>query len=116
MIKSNESNLRVQSVNALANYGGEDVAKALIPLLGDSLSSVSAAARRGLQNQPDRKMVRELLVAAEKDGENEKVKQQAAALVKQLDATPAPPAGSRSSRVLRRPPMILQDEDDPFGM
>jgi HEAT repeat protein len=116
LIKSNETNLRQQAVNALANNGGEDVVRVLIPLLGDPSSSVSRAASRGLQNQPDRKMVRQLLDAAAKDHENEKVKQQAATLVKQLDATPALPAGSRSSRVLPRPPIILQDEnDDIFG-
>jgi HEAT repeat protein len=114
LIKSNETNLRLPAVNALANHAGEDVVRALIPLLGDPLSSVSRAAVRGLQTQTDRKMVRGLLADAAKDGQNEKVKQQAATLIKQFDATPMPPAGSRATRGIRppMPPIMLDEEVD----
>jgi HEAT repeat protein len=116
LIKSNETNLRLPAVNVLANHAGEDVVRTLIPLLGDPLSSVSRAASRGLQMQPDRKMARGLLAAAAKDGQNEKIKQQAATLVKQFDAVPtAPAAGARSSRLIGRPSIIIQEEDDIFG-
>jgi HEAT repeat protein len=118
LIESSDQNLRVTLINALGTYAGEDVVKVLIPLLGDQRVHMSREIGQRLLGQPDRAMVRRLLEEAAKNDPNEKVRQEAAALLQQAQHTSPPatiPRPSRRGRLVLPQPLPPPDGDDPFG-
>jgi len=118
LIESSDQNLRVMLINALGTYAGEDVVKVLIPLLGDQRIQVAQQAGQRLLAQSDRALVLRLLEEAAKKDPNEKVRQQATALLQQAQHTSPPATILRPSRRVRMAlpqPLPPADADDRFG-
>ncbi len=59
-----DQNLRLMVAETLAWYGGEEVVRALIAMMGDTYQPVAQLAQRKLLEQPDKEMVRRLLASA----------------------------------------------------
>jgi len=73
--------------STLASYTGEGVAKALIPLLGDSYSSIPREVDRYLKSYPEKETVRRLLKEAVENHPQNKVRQAAAKILKEIGAS-----------------------------
>jgi hypothetical protein len=85
LLKSNDAHTRYMASIALASYSGEVVVKNLLPLLADSHQVIPTELTSKLLQQPDKQMLRRLLGGAAKEHSNEKVRQQAAALLHKLE-------------------------------
>jgi len=77
--------VRREACKALAMYGGENVVRALIPLLGDSNASFANQVAYRLDHQRDKAMLRRLLGEAANNHPDEKVRAKAAMTLKMLD-------------------------------
>jgi hypothetical protein len=64
LLKSSNADLRRRTVQALGSYSGEAVVQRLIPLLGDNDEQVVRNVGASLRKQPDQKLVKRLLQAA----------------------------------------------------
>jgi len=59
-----DQNLRLMVAETLSWYGGEEVIRALIPMMADTYQPIAQMARRKLLEHSDKQMVRRLLAAA----------------------------------------------------
>jgi len=77
--------VRREACRALAMYGGENVVRALIPLLGDPNASFANHVAYRLDHQRDKAMLRRLLGEAAENHPDEKVRAKAAMTIEMLD-------------------------------
>ena len=86
LLKSSDGHTRYMAVLALSSYSGEEVVKLLLPMLADTYNVIPNELGNRLQQQPDKAMLRRLLTAFKDDsGQKEKVRQQAAAILQDLE-------------------------------
>jgi hypothetical protein len=86
LLKSNDGHTRYMAVLALSSYSGEEVVKHLLPLLADTYNIIPNELGNRLVQQPDKAMLRRLLTAVKDDTkQKEKVRQQAAAILQDLE-------------------------------
>lgn len=84
LLSETDFNLRRMVAVALAAYDGEQVARSLVPLLGDPQSAIASEVGRRLVSQSDEQMLRRVLQEAA-SGDNPRVRQAALDLLKKLD-------------------------------
>ena len=85
LLESKDAHTRYMAVCALSTYTGEEVVKRLIDMLADANQIIPNELRNRLRQQPDKAMLRRLLAQAAKNHDKEKVRQQAAALLRDLE-------------------------------
>jgi len=85
LLESKDAHTRYMAVCALATYTGEEVVKRLIDMLADANQIIPNELSNRLRQQPDKAMLRRLLAHAAKNHAQEKVRQQAAALLRDLE-------------------------------
>jgi HEAT repeat protein len=89
LLKSPDGHTRYMAVLALSSYSGEEVVKHLLPMLADTYNIIPNELGNRLQQQPDKAMLRRLLSAFKDDaGQKDKVRQQAAAILQDLEQQP----------------------------
>jgi len=87
LLKDTDNSVRRMACSTLASYTGEGVAKALIPLLGDSYSSIPREVDRYLKSYPEKETVRRLLKETVENHPQNKVRQAAAKILKEIGAS-----------------------------
>jgi len=85
LISTNDT-LRRAASDALGTYGGEDVVRRLIPMLGDSKKIIADEAQRKLPDQKDKKMLRRQLEEAAKNDPNAEVRSRSRQLLARMTA------------------------------